>query len=101
MDKTPRTDSQIRLRSGQEVVMVGFARQLETDLAEAQSEIESYKSEHENMRNTIETLMDSCFAKDELIEQMRDALRWVLTDARLAHGENLVKAALKAAEGSE
>lgn len=43
MSKTPRTDAETRLRSGQEVVLVGFARQLETELVEARGKIERLK----------------------------------------------------------
>lgn len=43
MSKTPRTDVEVRFRSGQEVVLVGFARQLETELVWARAEIEACK----------------------------------------------------------
>ena len=57
MSKTPRTDDQaVRIMFGMldTVVPVEFARQLETELAEARAEIER---------------------KNALIEQMREALR--------------------------
>ena len=79
MDKTPRTGSMIRAGAHDDDFERGInlCRRLEAELAEAQAEIER---------------------KDKLIERMQDALRWVLTDARLAYGENLVKAAYEAAE---
>jgi hypothetical protein len=40
-------------------------------------------------------------AKDKLIEQMREALTWALTEARSTHGEQLIRAALRAADGGE
>jgi hypothetical protein len=39
--------------------------------------------------------------RDKLIKQMREALRWALTEARSTHCEDLIKAALEAAERGE
>ena len=77
---------------------MGMKERTKARLRSLEADVESYKSEHENMRNTIETLMNSCSAKDELIKQMKDALQWALTEARSTHGENLIKATLEAAE---
>ena len=112
MNKTPRTDAEIRLRSGQEVVLVGFARQLETELAEARAEIERLKKvslegmnnarrlsgaelkaaqrlraesspealESERAANAV--LTEELERKDNLIEQMREALEIGLDSTR-------------------
>ena len=121
MNKTPRTDGKTYAPDAGDFAFVdaSFARRLESELAEARAEIErmsakigrlsrrmqsdasGYFEGSERLNSELEKARAEIERKDELIEQMRDALRWVLTDARLAHGENLVKAALKAAEGSE
>ena len=82
MSKTPRTDEHI-LHHGNgnwhpsAFVLASFARQIETELAEARAEIER---------------------KDQLIEQMREALELALPGARSTRCENKIKAALSAAE---
>lgn len=45
-----------------------------------------------------ETVCGDCERKSLLIEQMREALKWALTEARSTHCEQLIKAALEAAE---
>jgi uncharacterized coiled-coil protein SlyX len=73
----------------------------ELQMAEARAEIE---------RQTDRIMSDACIIsaaalaiaeRGKLIEQMREALRWALTEARSTHGEQLIKAALEAAERSE
>ena len=82
MSEAPRTDERefaaIDLKPSARVVYASFARELETELAEARAEIER---------------------KDKLIEQMREALRLALPEARSTHCENTIKAALAAERG--
>ena len=87
MSKTPRTDEHLRMKeeNGHAVIVSGdFARQLETELADARAEIER---------------------KDQLIEQMREALNVLVAGATpsgpLWHGSTemqIARAALSAAE---
>ena len=90
MSKTPRTDEQLKLEAFfdgigiVETVEIEFAQQLETELADARAEIER---------------------KDKLIEQMRGALKAVVSSAPpggpLWHGSAEIEkavAAIKAAE---
>ena len=85
MSKTPRTDEHI-LHHGNgnwhpsAFVLASFARQIETELADARAEIER---------------------KDQLIEQMREALELALPGARSTRCKNNIKAALSAAERGE
>jgi hypothetical protein len=47
------------------------------ELAEARAEIESYRLEHDQMREALETFMDSCADKDrQLAEARADADHW-------------------------
>lgn len=76
MSKTPRTDEQILHHDNgnghpSAFVFASFTRQLETELAD----------------------------KDKLIEQMREALRLALPEARSTHVEWAIKIALKAERG--
>ena len=87
MSKTPRTDEHI-LHHGNgnwhpsAFVLASFARQIETELAEARAEIER---------------------KDKLIEQMREALVAAKNDGKMqsAITYQLIIAALSAAERGE
>ena len=122
MSKTPRTDEHLRMKeeNGHAVIVSGdFARQLETELAdkdkqlaEARAEIEWLKSEHKNslgkaknytleLSGTITKQAGELFAKDKLIEQMREALRsWTRTqDIPLHEAIKITNAALEAVEG--
>ena len=96
MSKTPRTDDRefaaIDLKPSSRVVYASFARQLETELADARAEIERLdhqrragwteikrlKGEHEKSlgraKNYILKLNAEIERKDKLIEQMREAL---------------------------
>ena len=80
MIETPRTDNfiadnDIFCDSKELLLFTNFAARLETELAEARAEIER---------------------KDKLIEQMREALRLALPEARSTHVEWAIKIALKA-----
>ena len=110
MSKTPRTDEHLRMKeeSGHTVkVSSEFARQLERELAEARAEIERLKHckkcgkfvDIESI--TCPSCVDNSPVKkrDKLIEQMRDALRLALPEARSTHCENTIKAALAAERG--
>lgn len=90
MSNTPRSDNLIKrhgvstTRNGEKAVLVSdykfledafaLARQLESELAEARAEIESYKSDHEEIRKAVEMFMNSCDEKGVLIKQMLEAL---------------------------
>ena len=81
MSKTPRTDEHLRMKeeNGHTVIVSSeFARQLETELADARAEIER---------------------KDALIEQVLEALRLALPEARSTHVEQAIIAALAAGVG--
>lgn len=107
MSETPRTDEYLRRRkeNGHTVVVsIDFARQLEAELAEAQAEIgrlkiflatESMRADGITIAN--DELESNISERDELIEQMRRALEYALTEARSTECERLVKAALSAA----
>lgn len=147
--ETPRTDAELKLEAFfdgagiVETVLVEFAEQLETELADARAEIERLALEIENKQYTItcaseenqqlkESLADaraeierlklvsqnqetviaaqrrSAKAKNELIEQMRDALNVLVASATpsgpLWHGSaemQIARAALSAAERGE
>ena len=90
MSKTPRVDDRefaaIDLKPSSRVVYASFARQLETELAEARAEIERLRQELRDnstlaARQIVpaEMLVDDLTAeierKDKLIEQMREALK--------------------------
>ena len=90
MSKTPRVDDRefaaIDLKPSSRVVYASFARQLETELADARAEIERLRQELRD-NSTLATrqivpaemLVDDLTAeierKDKLIEQMREALK--------------------------
>lgn len=82
------------------------------ELAEARAEIERLKQElRDNSTQAArqivpaEMALDDATAelvrKDKLIEQMREALRYALTEARSTECERLIKAALSAAKRGE
>lgn len=123
--KTPRTDSESRLVNHTtyymgaafsakiEVVDADVARRLETELAEARTEIERLKREHVELLIKYDEKFDVIDTKDKLIEQMREALSLFLEGAIhdfhyvCQHRDNClcwgcqkkrVKAALEAAE---
>ena len=48
---------------------------LEKQLKEARAEAESYKNEHQQMRDAVETFMDSCLKKDAQIAGSRAEYR--------------------------
>ena len=84
----------------------------ETELAEARAEIERLKEEHENsldraknytlkLSDTVTKQAGELFAKNKLIEQMREALKLALPEARSTHCENTIKAALAAERGEK
>lgn len=77
---------------------------------EARAEIERLKSEHEDslrrakdnavsLSGTVTEYAGELLVKDKLIEQMREALRLALPEARSTHCENTIKAALAAERG--
>ena len=117
--KTPRTQAAIKtygdyIRS-EDAVSIEFAEQLETELAEARAEIEnkqySITCDAERIQllcETVEEQRAEIERKDELIEQMRDALNVLVASATpsgpLWHGSaemQIARAALSAAERGE
>lgn len=102
MSKTPRTDEHLRMKeeNGHTVIVSSeFAQQLETELAEARAEIERLKLVSQNQETVIAAQRRSAKAKSALIEQMREALKLALPEARSTHCENTIKAALAAERG--
>ena len=109
MSKTPRTDEHLRMKeeNGHAVIVSGdFARQLETELAdkdkqlaEARAEIERLSEIAEMQRVRLDKRNEEIERKDKLIEQMREALKLALPEARSTHCENVIKAALAAERG--
>ena len=85
MSDTPRTDDRecaaIDLKPSSRVVYASFARQLETELAEARAEIERLKLVSQNQETVIAAQRRSAKTKDALIEQMREALSLVMEGA--------------------
>jgi predicted nucleic acid-binding Zn-ribbon protein len=77
----------------------------ELQLADARAEIERRNNGHDLLFSTFsqlrEMLKTELAERDKLIEQMREALTWALTEARSTHGEQLIKAALRAADGGK
>ena len=108
MSETPRTDEYLHRKkeNGHTVIVSSdFARQLEKELAEAQAEIERLKIylATESMRAdgiTIanDALESNISERDELVEHMRRALEYALTEVWSTECERLIKAALSAAE---
>jgi len=78
-----------------------IARQLERELAEARAEIERLALLAQNQQIVIDAQSRSIQAKDALIEQMREALEYALTEARSTECERLIEAALSAAGRGE
>lgn len=125
MSETPRTDAEFKFEAvfdggGVETVLVEFARGLETELAdkdrqlaEARAEIERLeRREYQLKKDNLESLdllaadtalqnrlADQIERKDKLIEQMREALRLALPEARSTHCEQTILAALAAERG--
>ena len=86
MSKTPRTDEQILHHANgnwhpSAFVLASFARQLETELADARAEIERLKLVSQNQETVIAAQRRSAKAKNALIEQMREALELVIEGA--------------------
>ena len=93
MSKTPRTDvNEVEITgyamSPRHYVRSEIARQLETELAdkgkqlaEARAEIERLKLVSQNQETVIAAQRRSAKAKNELIEQMREALELMLEGA--------------------
>ena len=88
MSKTPRTDAaEVAMYDDcfagapQKVVPAKIARQLETELADARAEIERLKLVSQNQETVIAAQRRSAKAKNELIEQMREALELMLEGA--------------------
>lgn len=50
MSNTPRTDAEVRLRSGQEVVLVSVARQLEIELADKEKQLAEARAEMKRLQ---------------------------------------------------
>ncbi len=86
MSKTPRTDvNEVEITgyamSPRHYVRSEIARQLETELADARAEIERLKLVSQNQETVIAAQRRSAKAKNELIEQMREALELMLEGA--------------------
>lgn len=105
--KTPRTDKNEMLSNllpadgGCFIVKSGVARQLETELAEALDASAARARIINKQTLELAGLRADIERKDKLIEQMRNALEWALTEARSTHGENLIKAALAAEKSGQ
>ena len=86
MSKTPRTDEHI-LHHGNgnwypsAFVLASFARQLETELAEARAEIERKNEELDMFLAEQRAMNEIIERKNALIEQMREALSLILEGA--------------------
>jgi chromosome segregation ATPase len=129
MSDTPRTDAAFKLEAFfdgvgiVETVLVEFARQLETELADKDRRLAEARARIDHLERIIDemteeqaalcaegqTITELVAAKDKLIEQMREALRLAddLIDEYAAdyeHRDNVdevrdeIKAALSAAE---
>ena len=87
MSKTPRTDEAMFATAMNRtvVVHVKFAQQLETELADKEKQLAEEQAEIEH--------------KNKIIEQMREALRLALPEARSTHCEQTILAALAAERG--
>ena len=87
MSKTPRTDEAMFATAMNRtvVVHVKFAQQLETELADKEKQLAEEQAEIEH--------------KNKIIEQMREALRLALPEARSTHVEQTILAALAAERG--
>ena len=107
--KTPRTDDRefaaIDLKPSSRVVYASFARQLETELAESGKKAFAYKTALELTESELIDARAEIERKDKLIEQMREALKAVVSSAPpggpLWHGSAEIEkavAAIKAAE---
>ena len=83
MSDTPRTDAYIKQFPGclREPKLLDFCRRLEKQLAEARAEIERLKLVSQNQETVIAAQRRSAKAKNELIEQMREALELMLEGA--------------------
>jgi recombinational DNA repair protein RecR len=113
MSKTPRTNEMLKRYDTLEDGAAGFMllrqsiEELETELAEARAEIERLKHckkcgkfiDIESI--TCPSCVDNSPVKkrDKLIEQMREALRLALSEARSTHCEQTILAALAAERG--
>ena len=117
MSKTPRTDEYAGISEdfrGVEVVPADISRELEKRLAEAQAELADKDKQLAEVRAEIDglTLMATNASMEParrliqknkelhaVIEQMRDALRLALPEARSTHVEQTILAALAAERG--
>lgn len=113
---TPRTDEQAFVVYpyqihgqivGNKVVTVDFARQLETELAEARAEVERLKKNQESdaeiIVKFIKDHVDKAANKDRLIEKLAGALKELLSVTSVVDERTLTKAeeALQAYEESK
>ena len=107
MSKTPRVDDRefaaIDLKPSSRVVYASFARQLETELADKDKQLAEALAEIETELADKDKQLAEALAeierKDALIEQMREALRLALPEARSTHVEQTILAALAAERG--
>ena len=107
MSDTPWTDERERvgkIRSSgalMGVVPAVYVRELESELAEARAEIER-KNETIDACSIMLRARETLISKQmKLIEQMREALQYALTEARSTECERLIEAALSAAGRGE
>lgn len=74
----------------------------QSELAEARAEIDALRMgkmspcDYYTSKESEENLCRELFERDKLIEQMRSALQYALTEVRSTHGERLIKTALAA-----
>jgi predicted RNase H-like nuclease (RuvC/YqgF family) len=73
--------------------------ELRKQLAEARAEAERWKSECNALQRMVHEARAEIERKDRLIEQMREALRLALPEARSTHVEQTILAALVAERG--
>lgn len=114
MNKTPRTDAELKFEAFfdgagiVETVEVDFARQLEAELADKDKQLAEARAEIERLDYQRRAGWTEIKRLNELIEQMREALKTVVSSARpsgpLWHGSAEIEkavAAIKAAERGE
>ncbi|GAB1351293.1 hypothetical protein MASR1M12_00230 [Erysipelotrichia bacterium] len=72
-------------------------QRLQKDLNGERETNQALTTEIEHLKKRASTLIcKEIYGRDELIKQMRNALKWALNEARSTYGESLIKAALAA-----
>ena len=76
----------------------GYWEELESDL---RKQLADARADLQLAKNIIEVHVERVAERDKLIEQMRRALEYALTEVRSTECERLIEAALSAAERGE